>query len=1179
MKNGLKKYFAFWTFVALAMVCFGISAVSSFRLGNSEAVARKIERRMERRLAILDDFADLAMVLPDSSWMHFDRLPDDMVLYRYRLDTLHSWQNVLTVNNDDIRDIGLSARLIPQYSNAVSQLTRLDGEYSYVNLGSEWYVAKMLDNPSLGKVMAALLVSSEASPGHSLASRLPAGFVTASLSAADGSAVCHDGKPLFMIAEKHESEVSPLVLADSAFSWMALLMLMVALALGLEKKRSIRSWLLSIVAMAGIFGVAQHWGTLISDNPVFSPSIYAAGPVFSSLGALIILNVAIAYSLMLTYIVRNAFLRVAAKSRLRMVVYGVVLSLLAMSVIAYAIGSLQSLVLNSNLQLNSILYGNGVLAPLISIAIYTILFGSTVLLLYMLNSVVKYFTGKRFLKPFSVKSAIWLSLMLAAVFCVTMQSTAFRKEIDKTSVWANRLAIERDISMELYLRGAEDAIAQDSFICLLSEVDGGVDIIRRRIIDNYLSRSAQNYDVAVSICRNDDKRGVDLLNSRIMYGTPIAQGSRFYYNYDNGGHSGYAGLFMFMTPHNGLVRMLVEIESKSNRENREFASIFGLSGTSGGVIMPDNYSYAKYADNNLVSYRGAFAYPTILQDEYKDCVDEEKGYFKAKGYVHFVTRVAVNEVMIISRRRMGVLDGLNMFLILSLIVFALLCPSALKHRKKSTADSNSFKRKVNLIVLSSFVLSIALLVVVSVKFVFDRNKASVDRMLSSRISTVQTMVEAYCQNAQDTRDLLTTDFKTRLESISRNTRSDISVYSPQGEVFMSTVPDIYDRMMVGTRMDDEAYWNIHYRHNRFYQHKESFNGREYRAMYAPVFNSLGDMVAIVSTPYASPDNIMLEAIPHAILMIIIAIVLIALCQFMVSKFTDRLFGPLSEVSRRMGQADVQNLEHIEYEPDDEIASLVRAYNGMVDALEESSRELARSERDKAWSEMARQVAHEIKNPLTPIKLEIQRIVRLKQNGNPVWVERFDQMVDIVLEHIDILTETANEFGTFAKLYTQEPVEVDLDVLLQEQISIFDNKERIRFSYIGLKDALAMAPKPQLIRVFVNLLTNAVQSIDNHQRTLEERGEPALEGQILVCLRNSVEEGFYDITVEDNGPGVSEENLGRLFTPNFTTKTGGTGLGLAMCRNIIDKCGGEISYRRSFALSGACFIVRFPKGRS
>jgi len=255
---------------------------------------------------------------------------------------------------------------------------------------------------------------------------------------------------------------------------------------------------------------------------------------------------------------------------------------------------------------------------------------------------------------------------------------------------------------------------------------------------------------------------------------------------------------------------------------------------------------------------------------------------------------------------------------------------------------------------------------------------------------------------------------------------------------------------------------------------------------------------------------------------------------------------------------------------------VEAYNRMVKELNDSTARLAQAERDKAWSQMARQVAHEIKNPLTPIKLEIQRLIRLKEKGNPKWEEKFDKVVDVVLEHIDILSETANEFSTFAKLYSEEPVRMDLDKTLRDQIMIFDNRENISISYIGMEKAYVMAPRPQLIRVFVNLIANAIQAVEIQQKDAVDRGMEPMEGKVVIALRNSTTDGYYDIVVDDNGPGVKEENLSKLFTPDFTTKSSGTGLGLAICRNIIEKCEGTISYSRSFGLGGASFTVTLPK---
>ncbi len=342
-------------------------------------------------------------------------------------------------------------------------------------------------------------------------------------------------------------------------------------------------------------------------------------------------------------------------------------------------------------------------------------------------------------------------------------------------------------------------------------------------------------------------------------------------------------------------------------------------------------------------------------------------------------------------------------------------------------------------------------------------------------------------------------------------------------------------------------------------------------------NAEGKMIAIIGTPYTEQNyDFKTDILFHTATIINLFLILLSAALFVTMTVVNNMFKPLIEMGQKMSTADIHGLEYIIYRRDDEISTLVDAYNRMVHDLSESTKKITQAERDMAWSEMARQVAHEIKNPLTPIKLEIQRLIRLKQKNDPSWETKFDRVSNIVLEHIDILTDTANEFSTFAKLYTEEPVLMNLDQTLHDQITIFDNKDNIKISYIGLNGASVMAPRPQLIRVFVNLLTNAIQAVEIQQKEALEQGLEPEKGKIFICLRNSTKDGYYDIVFEDSGPGVSEDHQSRLFTPNFTTKTGGTGLGLAICRNIIEKCDGEILYQRSFALRGACFTVRLPK---
>ena len=466
---------------------------------------------------------------------------------------------------------------------------------------------------------------------------------------------------------------------------------------------------------------------------------------------------------------------------------------------------------------------------------------------------------------------------------------------------------------------------------------------------------------------------------------------------------------------------------------------------------------------------------------------------------------------------------------------------------------------------------------IMVFFVYKRNDENVRKLMSSKITTIQSLVANRVRGFSSFTEMAGQDVSAILDEVARYTRTDISLYSPGGKVFNSTSPEIFERMIIGSRTNPEAYRNIMYNRKRFYIHKERIAGRPFYTMYAPLINDKGDILAILGAPYTDSGlSFKSDAVFHSIFVIIVFFILLILTRFFTTKVVDKMFGPLSVMGRKMLSARTGGLEYIIYDKEDEISSLVRAYNLMVHDLYESGKQVAQAERERAWSEMARQVAHEIKNPLTPMKLEIQRLIRMKRNNDPKFELRFEDAARVILDSIDVLTDTANEFSTFAKLYSEEMVDIDLDALASDQISMFDNRDDIRFEYYGLKGAVVRGPKPQLTRVFVNLLTNAVQALDSRTADAGDNENEPFRGHIVLSLRNSSKDGFYDIVVEDNGPGIKDENRARLFTPNFTTKSSGTGLGLAICKNIIERCGGEIFYSRSFALGGACFTVRYPK---
>lgn len=1164
----------------LVFLCAAIGARSYMR--DLDNVADATESYLAARLSSLDRVIEKAMAPDTTGWLQLERLRDDEVVYKYVFDTLQSWSNQFIVVNDNIQSPYFTYQRLsrPEYG-LQSPLATIGDKWEFRNIGPDWYAVKSVTD-GINRVIAGLQICSVGADGQiseiNPALHLPEFYSIRQLTGYTGTEVSVDDEPLFLII--NSSPDTTHLFANSRLRWIGLALMVLSMILYVPRRRKLVPWLVISVNFLVFFFLARYWGSQMLDSArMFSPSVYAGGSVWSSFGDLMLLNILLIIEFVALYLIREPLHEWAVsdlkKEKQRRWTISIAVLCLYIAGVIYAICSVCSLINNSGITFELKWFREGLGYTLCALVVYSALFASLMLLLQVFTAFVGGTDGQRLRVISPVGMGIAASAVTILLFSLS-SGLGFKKEEQRVGVWANMLSVDRDLGLELHLRSVEDAIATDDVISLLSAVDGSSAILTNRIRETYFMRFTSEYDITVSTCAMNDLECQLLFNRKLSGGSPIADYTNFVCIYHNNGRSSYAGLFTYNHPSGEVTRMLVELYSKSAREDSGYYSIFKELSRPGNVFIPDDYSYGKYVEGKLVSYRGTYPYPTVLTDWYADHLNSGKQRFRTKSDVHFINNVGEDEAIVISRPRRTSLQVLSSFLTIMAMVFLVMMPVSLTKRKKREVTHNTFRKRIYILLMSAIFISLVSLATISIKFVFDRNRADTNNMMSSKISTVQTMVESLAQDAPDYNALMSQEFRNSLLAVAANTKSDVSLYTPDGRVFVSTVADVYDMNLLSTRISNEAYDEVVNKHQRLYMAKESFDGTSYYALYAPVFNRRDEMVAIISTPYSSGSSLMQEAVPHAVLLLIIVLTLLAVFAMISNTIVNAVFSPLTEVSRKMQGAADGKLETIAYDHDDEISALIASYNRMVHDLEESSKKMAQNERDMAWSEMARQVAHEIKNPLTPMKLAIQRLIRLKQRNDPSWTEKFDDLSNVVLEQIDILTETANDFSTFAKLYTEDPVEVDLDKMLQEQLMIFDNKENITLTYIGMPDALIMAPRPQLIRVVVNLITNAIQAIEINQQECAERGDEVRHGLVNVLLRNSNVDGYYDVVVEDNGPGVAEENQAKLFTPKFTTKSAGAGLGLAISRSIIDKCGGEIGYVRSITLGGASFLIRLPK---
>lgn len=1168
----------------LAAVVLGVSALQRSLPAHPEKSLARFTASVESRMGQLEEAIDQML---ESGTLPEDRtLPEDMVLYYYRNDSLIRWRNQFPLYDDAI---GSSVVPTPyrSFSPALEQMDRLRrrpasplrqvGEVPvFVNFGSRWYfvMARRAESPQR-TVIGGLLVKDVYQETVNPRLYYDDSFDIQPLDYGSELIVNYGDTPLCsfipLVSEgMQKGPAWPL--------WTALALGVLGAILYLRARRRFRRYLPIVLGLSLVFwllnSLGQHFQGAMS---IFSPVTYAgSGGIIYSLGSLVLLNLYLLLMVGLTYLVRRPLFRWAlreGKERWRTLVLGAG-SLAVLLLLCWHIHrSFFDLGLNSGIFLQ--LMQMRVLSSLTAIVYLSFL--TLCLALPMaaqfLRPALRYCFHFRFDALSRIARIVFVTLT-AAYFLIAAAVIGQRKEEQVAISWASRIAMDRDINLELRLRRAEQNIASDRILTTLV-YDGDDNMVFQQVRDVSLRAVSQAYDVETFRIPDDERANPvyeSLMQEWVDAADPIAPGSAFLFSTDGRGRSRYAGVFHYQAMVSGKgLTLLIAIEAKSNKDDRGYQGLLLGLADRGTVQLPPSFGFARYRYGELIASSGSFSFSLLLPERYK-VRQSDGGHFvdtQARSDIRYVNCVSPDEVVVIVRPKVPLSRQIFAGFLLA---FALYLALGLIHptpRSLTGLDRNYFNVRIQTVFYASLLAVVVAVAVFSTYYIDSRSRDEHRELMAARITSVQERVQERLRSISSLQEVSPSQLSAMLEEIALTYKSDIVLYTPEGKVWRSTSPELFRQMLIGNRMNDRAYESLRMGNERYCIVSETLRGSSFKNLYAPVHNAAGSTIAYISTPYIGDTSRYFSAESMVFVLSILAIFLMLLLIVRASlrAFLSRMFRPIVDIGRKMDATDVTHLEYIDYERDDEISTLVRAYNRMVQELTDSTRRLAQAERDRAWSEMARQVAHEIKNPLTPIKLRLQMLIRMKESGNPAWTEKFDEAAGVVLEHIDILADTASQFSTFARLYSEDPVEIDLDALIKEEVELFDTRENITIRYFGLEGARIDGPKPQLTRVLVNLITNAIQAV-------EERPEP---GQIVISLRHSsYKDQFYDIVVEDNGPGVKPEHQEMLFTPNFTTKNRGTGLGLAICRSIIDRCGGEIVYSRSFALGGACFTIHYPK---
>lgn len=402
----------------------------------------------------------------------------------------------------------------------------------------------------------------------------------------------------------------------------------------------------------------------------------------------------------------------------------------------------------------------------------------------------------------------------------------------------------------------------------------------------------------------------------------------------------------------------------------------------------------------------------------------------------------------------------------------------------------------------------------------------------------------------------------KIYEISQVHEMQLNIYDLNGKLLIKSSESFF-RDTTNVQIPSHILEELEASRNKRYLKRSEVNGQKFQSSYTYITDNKFKPLAILYLPYLQDDQMLRKDLNEFLFklgevylfMLFIAITL----SYFLSKYIIKSLNIISEkivqtrLDKRNQKIEIENAS-------EEIYALVSAYNSMIDELEESAVKLATGEREQAWREMAKQVAHEIKNPLTPMRLSVQSFQRNFDPNDPDIRKKVEEYSNTLIYQIDTMSTIASAFSNFAKMPAQQNEILNVPKIVKLALDIF-NEDYILFTS-EKEEILAKFDRTQLIRVVTNLVKNATQALEDVENP-------------RILVRVEEEETDVCISVSDNGIGITEENKERVFEPKFTTKSSGMGLGLAMVKNLVETYGGSITFT-SKRNKGTIFTVRFPK---
>jgi nitrogen fixation/metabolism regulation signal transduction histidine kinase len=735
--------------------------------------------------------------------------------------------------------------------------------------------------------------------------------------------------------------------------------------------------------------------------------------------------------------------------------------------------------------------------------------------------------------------------------------------------------VENDKLAEFLLHDVSKKIQEDAMIQTRMMAFSANDLIVQKIKKFYLSDYFDKYDVNVLLFNgngeplNTDIR-FDSLWIRFDSSKYITEYENLFFVADLANNTKRYLQFSEITRQDVMVgKILIDMKLKKIIPNSVYPSLF-IDKKFAAYNEDARYSYAIYRNNEQLYTFGDFSYiRDFLKyfDNAKNFAGKKTNDIKTKdedndkNYRHLLIKGEGKSVVVSSETYpfKSIVSNFS-FLFIVLLLFNLVLAIMYSLSFRQINWNLNFSARIQIYINLAFFLP---LVFVSILVVSILNSVNIEETRKNYIEKAENVSINLGASLENLRKGYINREKllNPLVEVAKLTQTDINVFTKTGRLLVASQPFIYENSFLSELINPQALAKIIEQKQNKVMLTESIGSLEYNSVYVGVKSyETGEILGIIGIPFFESQRKSEQQIIEILSTIMNVFTFTFIFLLVMSYFASRiLVKPLLMITQKIKRTTLGNNEPLEYKSEDEIGLLVGAYNQMLVKLEESKEALSRSEKESAWREMAKQVAHEIKNPLTPMKLSLQHLQRIFSLEKPQLLNSINSMIG----QIDTLSDIATSFASFANMPIPKNEKFEMAEIVRQTVSLYENNENAIINLtIPAGEYFVIGDKKLMSRIITNLIINGIQAMQGEKT-------PQIDVNLQVLGKEKV-----IIEVKDNGSGISEDIRQKVFLPNFTTKHTGSGIGLALAKRGIEHAGGTIWFETEEG-KGTSFFVEMP----